>query len=596
MRNGAAKAWLRALESIKIMQTRPSLTLPLLVQEVAQSQGGKPALLGEHETLSYHDLAGRVQHYANWAACQKLARGERVGLLMPNCPEYPAIWLGITQSGGVVALLNGNLRGPGLQHCIRAASCSHVIIASSLLDLLSEVKESLPASIEYWVHGEGVPNPFARIDIADAWPEAAEEGLERQNPSLQDLALLIFTSGTTGMPKAAKVTHGRIMEWSTWFAGMMDAQSSDRLYNCLPMYHSVGGVVAIGAMLVRGGSVVIRERFSAKSFWDDIVRSECTIFQYIGELCRYLLLTSPQPQEVLHHLRLCCGNGLRADVWEAFKGRFKISRILEFYAATEGNVSLYNCEGTPGAIGRVPAYLSHRFPVALVKCDIATGEVLRDAQGRCVPCAVDEPGEAIGKIQATMESQFDGYEDAQASESKIIGNVFSTGDRWFRTGDLMRKDQAGYYYFLDRLGDSFRWKGENVSTTEVAGILNAAPGISEAVVFGVTVPGNEGKAGMAAITTDAEFSFDKLRAFIKQHLPAYARPLFVRFCDSLEATGTFKLQKHTLQSQGYQDVPAGTSVWVYDSAADLFSPCDASRLEWIAAGGIGRKTPLSLAA
>ena len=286
-----------------------------------------------------------------------------------------------------------------------------------------------------------------------------------------DRALYIYTSGTTGLPKAANVSHFRLMQWSHWFAGMMDTRPNDRMYNCLPMYHSIGGVVAIGAPLVNGGSVVIRERFSASHFWDDVVEWNCTLFQYIGELCRYLVNSPPHPREAEHRLRLCCGNGLRPDVWEEFKRRFRIPQILEFYAATEGNFSLYNCEGKPGAIGRIPSFLAHRFPMALVKFDIETGEPIRNEEGFCIRCSANEVGEAIGKILdggSSPGSRFEGYTDKEASDRKILRNVFMNGDAWFRTGDLMRRDENGYFYFVDRVGDTFRWKGENVSTTEVA--------------------------------------------------------------------------------------------------------------------------------
>src|SRR6185312_7773345 len=266
------------------------------------------------------------------------------------------------------------------------------------------------------------------------------------------------------------------------------------LYDCLPLYHSTGGVVAIGAMLVKGGSVLIRARFSASRFWDDVVEGGCTIFQYIGELCRYLVASPPHPLEREHRLRLACGNGLQREPWVAFAERFAVPQILEFYAATEGSVSLYNCEGKPGAIGRVPPFLARRFPVALIRCDTETGTPLRDAAGRCIPCGPDEIGEAIGRVldaAATPARQFDGYTDNAASEKKLLGDVFAPGDRWFRTGDLMRKDASGYFTFVDRIGDTFRWKGENVATTEVAGVIRACKGVSDAVVYGVKVPNHE---------------------------------------------------------------------------------------------------------
>jgi fatty-acyl-CoA synthase len=269
------------------------------------------------------------------------------------------------------------------------------------------------------------------------------------------------------------------------------------MYNCLPMYHSVGGVVATGAVLVAGGAVVIRERFSASRFWDEIARWDCTLFQYIGELCRYLAAAPPHPSETGHRLRLACGNGLRGDIWEAFQQRFNIPRILEFYAATEGSFSLYNCEGKPGAIGRLPPYLAHRFPVAIVRSDLDTGDVVRGPDGRCLRCAPDEVGEAIGRLSEAGSGtggRFEGYTDPGATDKKILRNVFAEGDAWYRSGDLMRKDRAGYVYFADRIGDTFRWKGENISTNEVEEIVAHCPDVTDAVVYGVPIPDADGRA------------------------------------------------------------------------------------------------------
>jgi fatty-acyl-CoA synthase len=345
---------------------------------------------------------------------------------------------------------------------------------------------------------------------------------------------------------------------------MMGAGPGDRMYNCLPMYHSVGGVLATGAVLVGGGSVAIRDRFSARDFWDDVVRFDCTLFQYIGELCRYLLQTSPSPREAQHRIRLCCGNGLRPDVWDAFKARFRIPRIFEFYASTEGNVSLFNVEGRPGAIGRNPPYLAHRTSFALVKFDVEKEAPLRDVQGRCIRCAADEAGEAIGRIgtgRADIGSRFDGYTSAQDSNEKILRDVFEPGDAWFRTGDLMRRDAGGYYHFIDRIGDTYRWKGENVSTTEVAGAICEFPGVADATVYGVAVPGADGRAGMAALVAGAAFDLAAFRSHLAARLPAYARPLFVRMRSEIEVTSTFKHTKHELARQGFD--PAGTTDAIY---------------------------------
>jgi fatty-acyl-CoA synthase len=330
---------------------------------------------------------------------------------------------------------------------------------------------------------------------------------------------------------------------------------------------------------------LIRSRFSSRQFWDDVVVGECTIFQYIGELCRYLLQSAPHRLETTHRLRLCSGNGLRGDVWERFQQRFQIPQILEFYAATEGNVSLYNCEGKPGAIGRTPTFLAHRFPVELISCDTDTGEPLRNAAGLCIRCGIDEPGEAIGQIAAESSSaarHFDGYTDAEASDRKILHNVLVAGDRWFRTGDLMRKDKAGYYYFIDRVGDTFRWKGENVSTTEVAAVVASCPGVTDAVVYGVTVPGTEGRAGMAAITTDEQFSFARLAEHLRTNLPEYARPVFVRLCREIGMTGTFKLTKGSLAREGL--FPSADTIWFSDRRHQAYVRCDVSVLGQIQEG------------
>src|SRR5205823_2726325 len=274
----------------------------------------------------------------------------------------------------------------------------HIIVAAELIEPFLAALPHLAGAATIWLHGTGHGN-FPRIDL-DVERHAGEPLArgEGRPPTIEDRALYIYTSGTTGLPKAAKVSHFRLMQWSYWFAGLMGVRGGDRMYDCLPMYHSVGGVVAPGAALVGGASVVLRERFSAREFWSDVVRWDCTLFQYIGELCRYLLHAEPAAGETQHRIRLACGNGLRPDVWDDFKRRFGIPRILEFYAATEGNVSLFNVDGKPGAIGRMPPFLAHRVPAALVRFDVTREAPVRGAQGRCVRCAANAVGEAVGKI------------------------------------------------------------------------------------------------------------------------------------------------------------------------------------------------------
>jgi fatty-acyl-CoA synthase len=359
------------------------------------------------------------------------------------------------------------------------------------------------------------------------------------------------------------------------------------MYNCLPLYHSVGGVVAACAPLVAGGSVFIRERFSASRFWDDVTDAGCTLFQYIGELCRYLVGSPPHPRQRDHQLRLVCGNGLRPDIWNVFQNRFEIPRILEFYSSTEGNFSLYNCEGKPGSIGRIPSFLSHRLPVALVKFDVDASEPVRGDDGLCIRCAADEPGEALGRISssaALLAGRFEGYTDAAASEQKILRDVFAPGDAWYRTGDLMSRDRAGFFYFVDRIGDTFRWKGENVSTTEVEAALADYSGLVEAVVYGVAVPGADGRAGMAALVTGDGFDLAGLGPHLAAHLPDYARPVFLRLCGEIAKTGTFKPQKSALLRAGYDPALSNEALYFYDRERQTFAPLDLTLFERLQRG------------
>jgi fatty-acyl-CoA synthase len=560
----------------------PHVTFPSLIENLAQKFGDAPALLSDTECLTYRALAARSNQYSRWALKQGLSRGDVVCLMMSNRPEYVAIWLGITRIGAIVSLINTHLEDSALAHSLGLSSPKHVIMDAGFGDAIDGVLPRLGEGIRYWTYGP-TRFGFARIDgDIDRYDNSNLRASDYQRPSIADTALYIYTSGTTGLPKAAKVSHFRILQWSYWFAGLMDARPSDRMYNCLPMYHSIGGIVAVGAILVSGGSVLVRQRFSASGFWDDVVEWKCTIFQYIGELCRYLISSPPHPREADHEIRLCCGNGLQLEVWNAFRHRFHIPQILEFYATTEGNFSLFNCEEKPGAIGRIPGFLSHRASMALINFDIETNEPARSENGFCVRCGVNEVGEAIGRLPDNNSSflgQFEGYTDSEASNKKILRNVFSTGDAWVRTGDLMRMDEQKYFYFVDRVGDTFRWKGENVSTTEVADVVAAFAGVIDAVVYGVTVPGSEGRAGMAALVIGMDFNLGQFRQHLAKRLPSYARPVFLRICRSIEMTGTFRAKKTSLARDGFDVSVIDDPVYIDDPTSETYIPFDAGLYE-----------------
>jgi fatty-acyl-CoA synthase len=577
-------AWARALTLTAKVDENPHRLLPDVIQDFADANGDAIAVVSVEAYLSYRSLAETINQYSRWALDQNIQKGDVVCLLMQNHPDYLAIWLGITRVGGVVALINDRIFGETLAHCIRIVEPVLVIAPWQAHKAVVDARTDLGASFSLWVHG-GDLSGIARID-ADAARHSGERlsSAESRPMDISDRALCIYTSGTTGLPKAANVSHRRLMTWSYWFSGLIAVQPSDRMYNCLPMHHSTGGVVAVGSMLVSGASVVLREKFSAHDFWDDVIRSDCTLFQYIGELCRYLVNTPVSPAEARHNIRLCCGNGLRADVWTQFKERFRIPQILEFYAASEGSFSMFNVEGKPGAIGRVPGFLNHRFPAEIVKFDVEHETPIRDERGLCIRCGKNEVGEAIGRLEQRggIAASFEGYSNPYDSERKILRNVFAEGDAWFRTGDLMYRDDQNFFYFVDRIGDTFRWKGENVSTTQVAEVLCSVPGVSEALVYGVGVPGTEGRAGMAALIVEPSFDLGKFRALIKTLLPSFARPRFLRLPEQFATTATFKFQKQDLKRDGYDLSRISDPLYVDDTVRDkyvLLDPHLAGRIQ-----------------
>jgi fatty-acyl-CoA synthase len=582
----ARDAWLRALaKTAGIGDQR--VTLPELIGRLSLEFDAAPALASTEASLTYRQLGIRCNQYSRWGASKGLKSGDAVSLLMANCAEYLPIWLGLTRIGVEVALVNSQLEGSVLAHSINIVHPKYLLVGADLAPRVAAIRSHLPASLACRVFGSST------LDLKPMEPELAAvagEALRSSEcaaPAIDATALYIYTSGTTGLPKAAKVSHYRLMQWSHWFAGMMDTRPSDRMFNCLPLYHAIGGVVATFATLVSGGKVVIRRRFSASDFWRDVRDERCTLFQYIGELCRYLVNTPYQPIENEHSLRMACGNGLRPEVWEPFKTRFHIPRILEYYASTEGNFSLYNCEGQPGAIGRIPAFLSSRLQVALLRFDPETSEPRRNSQGFCERCLPDEIGEAVGLIpeaRGHRAGRFEGYADAEASERKVLRNVFREGDAWYRTGDLMRRDERGFYYFVDRVGETYRWKGENVSTAEVLTALTASRGVMDGVVYGVIVPGADGRAGTAALMVNGEFDLAAFRAEVATRLPPYARPVFLRIVSTLEATATFKPRKQDLVQAGIDPARVSDPLYFDDPRSQRYVPLDAALFAAILSG------------
>jgi len=578
-----------ALRVVTPAARNKSRTFPDAFEDLARRHGERPALIGEHETLSYAGLDRRANRYARWAMANGVGKGDVVCLLMPNRPEYAAIWLGVARAGGITALLNTNLTGAALAHCVNLVRPAHVILAAELAESYADAARLVEPGSRHWLHGARSRH-LARIDEeVEAFGGEPIPKEERPALTLDDPCLYIYTSGTTGLPKAAHINHYRVYAAMLAFSSFMEATEKDRIYNCLPMYHTSGGVLAIGSALVAGGSVFIRERFSASRFWDDVVEHGCTRFQYIGELCRYLLNAPPHPKERSHAIRICCGNGLRPDIWQPFKDRFGIAHIREFYAATEGNAILFNFDDTPGAVGRIPRWARPVFPVTNIRFDIEHEQPVRGEDGLCVECEPGEVGELVSRIVVDPlkpSQRFDGYADRVETEKKVLRDVFVAGDMWFRTGDLMRRDRRGYFFFVDRIGDTFRWKGENVSTAEVAEALGVCPGVAEVNVYGVAIHAADGRAGMAAVVPGEGFALDVLRAHVHRTLAPHARPIFLRIGEAIEATSTFKQRKIDLVRQGCDPSATTDPVYFDDPATGRYVRIDAAFFARLESGGI----------
>ncbi len=569
----------RSLSKVSKIIRNPDRTYPRVVRELAARHRDKVALISERERMTYGAYDRRGDQYARWAMTHGVAKGDAVALMMPNRPEYLAAWLGITRAGGVVALLNTNLTGTALAYCVNIVKPRHVIVDAALIESFETAVPHLAAGPQFWCHG-AEQEGYERLDTTlDRLSDAPIPDADLPRLTIEDKCLYVYTSGTTGLPKAANINHYRVQSIMFGFNAAMKMRPSDRVYVCLPMYHTSGGVLGPGAALTAGASAVLRERFSATTFWDDIVKNDCTVFIYIGELCRYLVNSSPHKSETTHKIRLACGNGLRPDIWADFQKRFHIPKILEWYAATEGNCVFINFDGRIGAVGRIPKWMESKFFVEIVRFNVETEEPMRGADGFCVKCEPGEVGEAISKIMNDPKrpsQRFEGYADPAATEKKILRDAFEKGDRWFRTGDLMRKDADGYYYFVDRIGDTYRWKGENVATSEVQEAITTFPGIKEASVYGVHVPGAEGRVGMAALVVDGRMDIDGFSRHVVTELAGYARPVFLRIVAELDTTSTFKQRKHDLAREGFVPGAVGDPLYFLHPELQSYIRLDAS--------------------
>ncbi len=565
----------------KLLPTAPYNPARFL-QRWADERPNNQALRFEDQVYTWSEFNDRANQYAAFFWREGVRAGNVVALLMTNRPDFLFAILGLNKLGAVGALINTNLTHKALAHAINVADPQHVLVGAELIGPLLEALPDLEGNTErLWVQAEtaDADSRGQRVINDDIDPTTVWEAGALHQPKNSEVYCYIYTSGTTGLPKAAVITNQRMLAAAHLFGeAMIESGPGECTYVSLPLYHSSAMYIGFGSALAMGGSIALARKFSASRFWQDVVKHDATAVLYIGELCRYLLNQQPSEFEGRHRVKVAVGNGLRPDIWIPFQERFGVPVCREFYGATEGNAPVMNFEGRPGMVGR------RRRGQVLVRCDQATGDMIRNADGFCDEIGPGEIGLMLGKISAVMK--FDGYVDKKASSKKIVRNIFKPGDQYFNTGDLIQLHDNGWLSFADRIGDTFRWKGENVSTNEVAEILNGCDGVLEANVYGVKVPHTDGRAGMVALSTDRDFDLEAFASYVLAELPKYQRPYFVRMLDSdeMRTTTTLKHQKVDYRREGFD--PEAIDDPLYFLAEDKYVPIDTALYGKIDAGDI----------
>jgi fatty-acyl-CoA synthase len=541
---------------------RPNWTVMDAFEALVERQPERTCLIYEGRRWSFRELDTLAARYSALALELGMRAGDVGAVMIENRPEFFAAWMGLAKIGVAAALINTQARKHALAHAVKETRSRVLLIGAECLEQLLEIQ--VPGSgVQIFVVPDGAQTlPLLPAGLEDITRRLAEvEPLTdaaalRQNIRSEDPCFLIFTSGTTGLPKAARVSHRRFLGIGAGWKTAAGLGPDDVFYCVLPLFHGAALMSLYSTAIATGGTTVVRRKFSTSRFWEDVREYGITVFQYVGEVCRYLTNTPVQPGEDQHTLRVMLGSGMGIDVWQQFTRRFGSHiRIFEGWGATESNGNMTNYDNRPGSCGRIPfRELSH---LRLVRFDPETESHPRDAQGRMIECDVDEVGEIIcqiSKADGTIVSPFEGYTDAEETKKKILADCFEPGDLWWRSGDLFRRDEQDYFYFMDRIGDTFRWKAENVSTTEVTQQLSSAYAEIELLnVYGVKVPGHGGQAGMAAIVMKPGHEFDSARmyAVATEQLPHYAVPLFVRVATQAQLTANFKLRKVDLRAQGF---------------------------------------------
>ena len=560
----------------------------------AETIGDRVAIVSKDREITWAELNRQTNRIAHVLKDAGIGSGDVVTLFMENRIEFVSCMCAINKLGAVAALINTGLREEPLRHCADSTGSKLLMFGTELTEAVADIRAQLdhPDRTGYFAVPDGDDATISdwASDLDQLTLNADDSNLPETQAVLNSSpALYIFTSGTTGLPKAAVVSNRRFLASGrmSHLAGLQ-AKPRDRVYICTPLYHGTAAMVGLGAVLSSGASAFLRRKFSVNAFLPEVRNYNCSSFVYVGELCRYLHNSPVKDDDAENPLISIIGNGLRPDIWEDFAERFGIPRVIEFYGASEGNVAFANLLNKKNTIGMTTT------DVRLAKYDVDANLLVRSTDGRLVQAASGENGLCLARIAES--SKFEGYTDEEATKKKIVRNAFEAGDAWFNTGDLLKTVDVGFalgnahYQFVDRVGDTFRWRSENVSTTQVSEVINMLHEVEICNVYGVSVPGAEGRAGMAAVTltcgTD-QLDWSRFATLVQEQLPGFARPVFVRVQSDTDMTGTFKLRKVDLQREGFDIRAVLDPIYVLKPKSREYVPLDAEFHAELIAGSAG---------
>ncbi|XP_062840696.1 long-chain fatty acid transport protein 2 [Anolis carolinensis] len=561
---------------LQCLRRTPPVTLLDAFLEKVKKHPEKPLILFGDEVYTYQDIDKRSNQVARVLQGHVgLKEYQTMAVFLKNVPAYLWVWMGLEKISCTMACINYNIRSKSLLHVLSSCDAKVLLTTPDFREVIEDVLPILKnEGVQVFYLSDASPTPgvealLGRMKSSSTDPMPVSS---RANITPNSISLYIFTSGTTGLPKAAPITQRKLLIAAGMF-GVCGVKPQDIIYTPLPLYHSAALLIGVGGCLEVGATLVLRSKFSASQFWDDCRRYHVTVIQYVGEMMRYLCNSPKRDNDRDHSVQRAIGNGMRTEVWKEFLRRFGFLQIYEFYGATEGNFGFINYTGKVGAVGRIHFLQKKMTMFEIVKYDVDQDEPVRNEKGHCIPVAAGETGLLVCKI--TEVAPFSGYAgDRKKTEKKILRDVLRKGDSFFNSGDLLMQDHEGFIYFQDRVGDTFRWKGENVATTEVERTLAALDFIEEANVYGVPVPGHEGKTGMAAVRLKDGLSFDgkKLYAHAKDYMPNYAIPRFVRLREALEITETFKQRKVQLVKEGFDPAIINDPLYFLDDSEKCYVP------------------------